>query len=392
METSAKVSEASTKLGGARRQQILGLDALRLMAAMLVMFYHFGFWHWTRGNDLLANAFGARRLEGWRWLNFGWVGVEIFFVISGLVIAYSAYGAKPSAFARSRFLRLVPGVLVCATISLILYRLILPRPLRSLLFDYFSTIVFWPFRSIDAVYWTLGIEIVFYALVYLMLRRDRLKDLEVVIFAIGMVSGLFWIAALTLAFLLDGSAGLAGTLHFLVLKAEGTRYLQLLLVQHGCFFALGVILYLAWANGLTPWRVRALLLLTGACLLEIVGQNTIIARASGEALSPVPAIAAWLAAIGFLIGSIRMNNALVELLGRRANFVRFGGRMTYPLYLIHNTIGLSVCVLLAPYVGLYAIPIALLSALVAAGLVELFPEKFIRRRLAERFIGRWFRE
>src|SRR6201987_2791882 len=50
---------------------------------------------------------------------FGWVGVEIFFVISGFVIANSASKSSPTEFLLGRALRLYPAVWVCATATLI---------------------------------------------------------------------------------------------------------------------------------------------------------------------------------------------------------------------------------------------------------------------------------
>jgi len=48
------------------------------------------------------------------WL--GWVGVEIFFVLSVFVIAYSAEGSSAFSFFRSRILRLMPAVWICASL------------------------------------------------------------------------------------------------------------------------------------------------------------------------------------------------------------------------------------------------------------------------------------
>src|SRR5712675_1260110 len=50
---------------------------------------------------------------------FGWVGVEIFFVISGFVIANSASKSSATEFLVGRALRLYPAVWVCATATLL---------------------------------------------------------------------------------------------------------------------------------------------------------------------------------------------------------------------------------------------------------------------------------
>jgi peptidoglycan/LPS O-acetylase OafA/YrhL len=78
---------------------------------------------------LVMPAFGPR-------FHFGWVGVEIFFVISGFVIAFTAEGASSRAFLRSRVLRLVPGPWICATIALVLYDGVILRPLGTMLPGY----------------------------------------------------------------------------------------------------------------------------------------------------------------------------------------------------------------------------------------------------------------
>ena len=50
---------------------------------------------------------------------FGWVGVEVFFVISGFVIANSASKTSPIEFLISRALRLYPAVWVCSTATFV---------------------------------------------------------------------------------------------------------------------------------------------------------------------------------------------------------------------------------------------------------------------------------
>jgi peptidoglycan/LPS O-acetylase OafA/YrhL len=357
----------------------MGLDLLRIFAAVLVMTYHFAFWHWTRGPQALRRLLG----EGPSWgqsLHFGWVGVEIFFVISGFVIAYSASGVTSSAFFRSRFLRLVPASLVCSTIIFVLMLFVLKAKPNSLTLDYIATLVFWPFRSIDSVYWTLGIEVDFYLFVYLLLKLDRLVLLEGIMTTIGFASGLFWIAALSLDHLLRGATGFLDTLHFLVLKAEGNRYLQLLLVQHGCLFGFGVVLWRASVAGLSRARFLSLSGLALACLLELTGQNNIIERGAGLQLSLLPAMLTWIASMAVFVSAIVLNDTLLQKMRHFSGTVRLMGLMTYPLYLVHNAIGLSVVVLLAPTLGSFAVVVGVMTAVVGAAWIARVIEP--RTRLA----------
>ncbi|WP_246707247.1 acyltransferase family protein [Mesorhizobium sp. NZP2077] len=69
-----------------------GVDILRFLAAVLVMVYHYGFWVWAYPDGISAQATGGvpPQPDIGAWVGSGWVGVEIFFVISGFVIAFSA--------------------------------------------------------------------------------------------------------------------------------------------------------------------------------------------------------------------------------------------------------------------------------------------------------------
>jgi peptidoglycan/LPS O-acetylase OafA/YrhL len=322
-------------------------------------------------------------------LNFGWVGVEIFFVLSGFVIAFSAESASPKSFLRSRVLRLVPGVWICATVAVALYGTVAPINQHELLWNYMCSMLFIPLGYIDGVYWTLSIEISFYALMLILLRFRRFGSLEAFASIVGLLSGAFWAAAITLQTLLAGRAGAAGVLHVLVLKAEGNRWLQLLLVQHGCLFALGVLLYAAHRRGLNLARTSLIAALVVCCGLEIVGQNGIIARAAGEPLSPLPALIVWSVAMALIVLSARSNDAVCRVVGPLAPPFRFIGKMTYPLYLIHNCVALALCFVLAKLLGMWALLAGIVGAVIVAALVQAFAEPFVRGHLA-RLWDRWF--
>src|SRR5262245_1362248 len=82
-------------------RHIYGLDIVRFFAAVSVAAFHFT---WQNPSAIHAAP-------------WGWVGVEIFFVISGLVIARSARDSSPARFIAGRFLRLYPAAWVCAVLS-----------------------------------------------------------------------------------------------------------------------------------------------------------------------------------------------------------------------------------------------------------------------------------
>ena len=367
-----------------RNRHIIGLDLLRLVAATLVMVYHFGFWNWVREEPL------ARMLPGQTpaWgadVHFGWVGVEIFFVISGFVIAYTASSADPARFLRARFLRLAPASWIGATIALLVFAALHHALDKLVIVKYLKTLIFWPLDAIDGVWWTIGIEIDFYILVYVLIRARLIGSLGTVAVTLGLASGMFWVLALSAQYYLQGADGFRGVLYHLVAKAEGNRELQLLLVQHGCLFGLGVTFWQASTRGLTKRRFVAILALVGACILEIVGQDGIIARNAGLPLSAIPAIVTWGAAAGFLVLSMAFDEQLVRLIGRGAWIVRFMGLATYPLYLVHDAIGTLVIDNAWANVRNINIAIAcgILAAFGAAGIIAAVIEPWLRGVLSK---------
>ena len=91
--------------------KVPGLDVVRFGTALLVMMFHLCYWR----NGRVAPDSDAFNATWW----FGWVGVEIFFTISGFVIAFSAQNSEPKKFALSRLVRIVPMVWICASIALL---------------------------------------------------------------------------------------------------------------------------------------------------------------------------------------------------------------------------------------------------------------------------------
>src|ERR1700760_4093119 len=99
------------------------LDPLRSPAALGVAVFHLTFWSWAWASTGTAPGFEHYVSAGLHFESaapftwFGWVGVEIFFVISGFVIANSASNASAKEFLFGRVLRLYPAVWICSTLT-----------------------------------------------------------------------------------------------------------------------------------------------------------------------------------------------------------------------------------------------------------------------------------
>ena len=302
--------------------------------------------------------------------------MEVFFVISGFVIAYTAEGASPASFLKSRALRLFPAALICATLTLIVILaarsatltngLVQTTPAEAMIM-WLKSITFFPRGPwIDPPYWTLPIEVSFYAMVFLCLLTNRLKWLPSLIVMIGGLSTL-WNAAVYFGFLENSDIE--------------NRWAEILLVRHGCDFAIGVLL---WRAIFRRWSVidtlAFFIFLIGGCI-EIASR-----AAWGKSVSSFPAtqplivpIAIWLASVGAIAASgaihrkVRINSKVVAL-------IRKIGIITYPFYLLHSSIGgVSMKILfdwgLPP---LMCAMIALTALTALAGIVSSFLEPLAR--------------
>ena len=177
-------------------QRFAGLDLLRFFAASLVMLFHLGA-ALSVPSTLSARIVGSTITypELLPWFRCGWVGVQIFFVISGIVIAYSAATSSPSGFLRSRILRLYPAVWLVAPLSATVLALYSIKPPTAIGHALVNSLLLVPFAPwVDDVYWTLGVEMAFYATVYLLLAFGSFNRIMALCWIMGSISAVYWFA------------------------------------------------------------------------------------------------------------------------------------------------------------------------------------------------------
>ena len=143
--------------------RIKELDALRGIAALLVLLFHFT-------NGRIQSSLGFK---------FGITGVDLFFMISGFVIFMSISKVKSGTeFLINRFTRLYPTYWASVTFTFVLMLVIGHASINSLptyfinlsMFQYFLHV-----PDIDGPYWTLAVELQFYILMFFLFYFRKLN-------------------------------------------------------------------------------------------------------------------------------------------------------------------------------------------------------------------------
>lgn len=318
------------------KTSLVGIDVLRFFAAAIVMVFHLAFWSWLPAEEdstTRAISGGTYQYPELTTLSSAmWVGVEIFFVISGFVIVYSANGTAWD-FLKRRALRLYPCVWIIAPLSALLLLLCATYSPGDILLRLLRSLVLWPKGPwVDGVYWTLPVEIAFYAVIFMVLLMHQKRHLVALLCVLGCVSTLFWLAA---SF---------GPLADALVPYVFDRRVLLTLLPHGCFFAVGGLLWAILCNGASRhlWLVVALCSVGG--LIEISHKGAPRAELIDSPASIHLAWALWILSLAMMVASVRFASALSGVLS--AKWIRSVGLATYPLYLVHNILGavvLAVC-------------------------------------------------
>jgi exopolysaccharide production protein ExoZ len=144
---------------------IWSLQVLRFIAALMIVYVH--------AAQISFAATGSNGLIPHDLQLAGRAGVDIFFVLSGVVIARSAPGLTCAAFAWKRFRRIVPIYLLCC-IPALLVAAKTGFGWRELL----ATFLLWPATDVMTapllpVAWTLCFEMLFYGAATLVLADKR---------------------------------------------------------------------------------------------------------------------------------------------------------------------------------------------------------------------------
>ena len=321
-----------------RADRLAGLDLLRLLAALAVVLFHFGYAGPVRG------AMQASYPEIAGLAKYGFVGVDLFFVISGFVIAASVDGRTWGQFAVSRLLRLYPAHVICMTATAIVLAVLGTATVGGLAPVTWAqwlanlTVVAPAFGQpfMDGAYWSIVLEIVFYGWVAVMMAAGLFQRRLLTVLAI-------WLA---IAFINEA--------------LFQWRPLRMgLVTEYAGMFASGILIH----------RIRGgdRSLPAFALLGFAVGLGALHAFETQRALARIYAETFDLSVLWGLHAGIYAAFAAGLWLSRRlpaSPFVLALGGLTYPLYLLHQRAGHVLIDRLTPGAGRWAG-----LAIVVAGLV-----------------------
>jgi peptidoglycan/LPS O-acetylase OafA/YrhL len=301
--------------GTVHKPRLYVLDGLRLFAALYVVLYHYTAFNgydphpWGKPIEQVFPMFAKAS-------GYGFLGVQLFFLISGFVICMTAWGRTPKQFLISRVTRLFPAywfaVLATSGVCLAFGAAWLnegrsaPQTLLnlSMLQDPLGVL------SADGVYWTLWREMVFY-LLFLAVVQMGLSYKRVVAFC-----GIWLMAGVVTAH--SGSSVLS----------------TLTMPGQAPYFTAGIAMYLMYRYGpdllLSGLIGLSWLLSLQQLVTEVPSVNENIGHHLRWSVSAAIVTACYLVMIAVALG--RLDRI-------RWRGLTTMGALTYPLYLLHEDIG-----------------------------------------------------
>ncbi len=282
--------------------RIKELDAFRGIAALSVVLYHY--------TTVYHDNFGVSSLF---YIKYGWLGVPLFFILSGFVITLTIQRCKsPLQFLSKRFIRLYPTYWICISITLLIIyisksqslHLMFDRPLLDIILNYTMFHELLKFHHVDGAYWSLLPELLFYLLMAVLFAIKKLDNILV------YNGGLLLIVCIH---------------YFFPIPIIG----RLLDLHYVLLFMIGICFYKIYTStGKTPWYLHVLIaanLVLGIFLYAIIRPHLDIT----VLYITFPMIV--LLFYGFVYQKFTALGTIKPLL--------FLGVISYPLYLIHQIIG-----------------------------------------------------
>lgn len=321
--------------------RLYALDWLRVIAAIAVVLFHY--------IPLLDQGTLPIWLSPFQ---YGYFGVEVFFMISGFVILMSAEGASTWSFFTSRVTRIYPALWICASITAISALLITNDKYEVSIAQYLTNLTLLHRQlsqpHLDGVYWTLTIELRFYLLIGVFIWLKKLEKLPVFLN--------LWLLVCAFS---------------LATKENPSK-----LLYWGAYFIAGAYFYYIYKYGLTLKRIIPLSIAL-FCSLYQAYDYTKDDLSQPTAMAIILMAYCLFAAIIFYTSSWQPNPIFTKI-------TVIAGAMTYPLYLVHQNAGIVFFNLLPDSVSsLTRVSLVCASMLILAFIVTHYLEKPLSKKVKQ---------
>lgn len=287
---------------------------------------------------------------------YGYLGVNLFFVISGFVILMTAYDRRIESFTASRVARLFPAYWVAVLLTVILQAFWEggrhAEPVEALV-NLTMTQEAFDIVNVQGAFWTLWIELKFYLLI-----------------GVFIVVGMTRRRVLAFAVLWPLLAQIATATHskFLV---------SLLIPTYAPYFAAGILLYLLFRERHDVATWLALLLNWILCLRQATGYAHRAGELTRSDVSEL--VVAVIVTLSILAVLACSSGAIARV---RWSWLTIGGALTYPLYLVHGQVGFFIIDTLHDRISPYLVLlVAAATAMVLAYLIHRLVERPTATRL-----------
>lgn len=252
---------------------------------------------------------------------YGYLGVHLFFMISGYVILLTAQHATFRGFLASRVSRLAPALWVCVLLTSLIEWLIPAAPFQPEGWgQILANLTLFPglfgHQAIDGAYWSLAVELTFYFWIGVCVALGQMHRIELLI--------KIWL------------------LLSLVNIVRPAYPLQLYFcVQWAPLFSAGAIFFLARQSG---WNSSRRWMMTACAVFAAIyawREAGPIARLSdlvtfNQGANHLVVIAIVMVFFAIFLWIVRGNSR------RPTTGSHLAGRLTYPLYLIHQNAGYAL--------------------------------------------------
>lgn len=327
------------------------LDLIRLLAALAVLVFHY--------KSKYVAAVGSDSVIGaatYAVTKFGYLGVDLFFLTSGFVIFSSAIGRDLRGFVISRITRIYPTFWICMTLTALVAIALRENKTPVTVVQWLANLTllqkYLHIDAVDGVYWTLLVEMKFYACIAILIALRWLPNYRAWL--------TIWLL-FTVTFRVFGQPFFMGVL---------------ISPEYSPYFIAGICFFLIRREGAKPYFLAVLVICLFLCMS--FAYNTISTFTHLVSDKDRQIAAALVAGVFALFAAVSFR--LVPL--RQSVWLSRAGGMTFSIYLLHNMAGKDIYDSIYPAMRSLPLLVSIASLVfVSAYFIHIYVERILSDQL-----------